>query len=173
MRSIFAKFSLRRRRENPTAGPAEAGLPAAPIAEKSGWKFPMSLITPRQERGGQFDMKSETNMAENAENAAIAADAPTRGFTLYLPFFRRKTADNAEAEDAAKATVIRAPRKKDAFQSAKLHLQGEEEAPEGVSAKIQLLVARLATLDRKPKALANRPDPFDRLAADAQRRSAR
>ncbi|WP_299847325.1 hypothetical protein [uncultured Roseovarius sp.] len=117
---------------------------------------------------------------DESDDAAAAVDAtaapepkePKRGFKFALPGRRHKS---GETDDGAAKTrpVTRAPRRKDAFQSATLFTPDDTEQKLGMGEKIQLFMAKLVPAEREPKAFAGRPDPFERLAMDARRPTAR
>lgn len=115
---------------------------------------------------------TDTNPAETAPALFVESDKPKRGFALSLPSLRRKP----QAEDSgsnATPSLTKAPRKKDAFQAAELFTSDETQEAPGLAGKIQLFMARLLPAERQPKAFADRPDPFEKLASEAQRSGAR
>lgn len=131
--------------------------------------FSLGLPALRRKSADAVGAEIDTKSPENVDIPAEAPSKPKRGFSLPLPSLRRKADRGSDAESPKIA--VRKPRKKEAFQSAALQLQDETEAPTGLSGKIQMLMARLTPAERTPKALVGRPDPFDRLAAEAQKRA--
>ena len=122
--------------------------------------------------GRKADDGEEEAALTNPVVPAVAETTSKRGFKLPLPGFLRKS-DSADEMPTRPKPAVRTARQKDAFQSATLFTPSEEDEKLGLGEKIQLLLARLTPAEREPKAFAGRPDPFEKLASDAQRFSAR
>ena len=133
--------------------------------------------TPR--RGFKLPMPKLSRKSKDADEPqpeiALPTDADAearRGFKLALPklSFKSKKADEVVSTPTAKPNLAA---KKAALQSAPLFREEDAVEKPGLADKVQLMMARLVPAEREPKAFAGRPDPFDRLAEDAQRLSAR
>lgn len=131
----------------------------------------LGLSALRRKPAEASDTEFETIPAEIMPSTATEAEKK-RGLSLSLPSLRRKNTGDAETAKVA-VTKTKTPRKKEAFQSAELFAPDEAEDSQGLAEKMQLLMARFGPTERTPKAFAGRPDPFDRLAAEVQRASAR
>ncbi len=201
MRFNFSMFALRSRRgaadddvdgeimtkvQNAARGAAMRESPE-PIAQKTDEApakvakrgFTLGLPILRRKSADAADAKFEPKSPENADITEEKPSKPKRGLSLALPSLLRKAerVSESKAEHAPESedttVTARKPRAKEVFQSADLNLQEEAEAPKGLSGKVQVFMARLTPAERTPKALAGRPDPFDRLASEVQRSSTR
>lgn len=114
-----------------------------------------------------FGRKAATGTAGPQATDRAAPDAGKR-FRLALPFAR----PGAGATPAASPVKIRVPDPA-ALQNLSLSNAEDAEATAGLAAKLQLMLARLMPAGREPRVFADRPDPFEKLAADAQRGSTR
>ncbi len=132
-------------------------------------KLGLSLPTLRRTSEQEKTAVSEPFVTEIDTKAALLDETPKRGFKLSLPSFRRAPKETTDAPQVN----ARTPRKKEAFQAATLFAQEDTVEAKGMASKIQLLMARLTPSERTPKAFSDRPDPFDRLAADVQRSTVR
>lgn len=135
----------------------EAEAPVAEAPPKRGFKLSLPMLGRKSNDEAEAPVIAE----ETAE------EAPERGFGLSLLGRKAK----AEGDQAAAPTVTAKPRK-EALQSATCLVPNAAEAPQGLAARLQLMMARLAPAERAPKAFADLPDPFDRLAAEVQRSGA-
>ena len=157
----------------------EAEIADTPAAATMQADAPMGDEAPK--RGFRLSLPG---LGRKAKDAADIADAPAamqaevltgdekskRGFKLSLPRLGRKAKG---ADDKSAKPVAKTKPRKEALQSATSLVAEDASAQTGLAAKVQLLMARLAPAEREPKAFADLPDPFDRLAAEVQRSAAR
>ncbi len=134
---------------------------------KRGFSLPLPVL--RRKTTDSADLKSEPLSAELETDPDVSSDTSKRGFKLSLPSLRRASKSGSDAA----SPKPKSPRQKAAFEAADLFVQNEAVEAQGIGDKIQLLMARLAPAERTPKAFSDRPDPFDRLAAEVQRASGR
>lgn len=92
-----------------------------------------------------------------------------KGLGLPLPGLNRAE----EATPAAPAPRAPVRRSKEAFQAPVLFDYGDTDESRSIGGKLQLLLARLKPAEGAPRALAGRPDPFEKLASESRGNTAR
>ncbi len=153
-----------------TTPEAQPDAPELMSDPKQGFSFSL----PGLGRGATEDAEEtvDTNPAETASAPFVETDMPKRGFAFSLSSLRRKSPVDDSVSDPV-PSLTKMPRKKDAFQAAELFTSERTQKAPGLAGKIQLFMARLFPAERRPKAFAGRPDPFEKLASEAQRSGAR
>ena len=164
-RGFSLPFQMRRREPDEVTATVEVTDQAqnqpeeAETAEPSKRGFSFALPSLRRGADDDADVKIETNSAGDEPEAAAEAAKPKRGLSLSLPLRRRK-AEAADSTTKATSSMLKKPRKKEAFQSAELFASDEPEEAQGLAGKVQLLMARMTPAERQPKAFADRPGPL-------------
>ncbi|MFD1156426.1 hypothetical protein [Roseovarius aestuarii] len=122
---------------------------------------------------GRFKLPFVNRKRSAAPESAIEGNKDDetghKGLGLPLPGLNRAE----EATPAASAPRAPVRRSKEAFQAPVLFDSGDTDESRSIGGKLQLLLARLKPAEGAPRALAGRPDPFEKLASESRGNTAR
>ena len=122
---------------------------------------------------GRFKLPFVNRKRSAAPESAIEGNKDDetghKGLGLPLPGLNRAE----EATPAAPAPRAPVRRSKEAFQAPVLFDSGDTDESRSIGGKLQLLLARLKPAEGAPRALAGRPDPFEKLASESRGNTAR